>query len=116
MVTKVAGNQGQITLKGVPITDEWQQLVTVAAKRNGQTFAEFVADVTRAAALAIVKGEAAVTAAVPARIEDVAASLHEQIVQLAERQHVDLAQLAIDQKERLARIERHARRGRWRRG
>ena len=60
-------------------------------------------------------GEAAVTAAVPARIEDVAASLHEQIVQLAERQHVDLAQLAIDQKERLARIERHARRGRWRR-
>ena len=34
MVAKVAGNQGQITLKGVPITDEWQALVATAAKQR----------------------------------------------------------------------------------
>ena len=101
MVTKVAGNQGQITLKGVPITDEWQQLVTVAAKRNGQTFAEFVADVTRAAALAIVKGEAAVTAAVPAPDRGC-------------RRQPRRADRGPGRAPR-ARLERASRRGRWRR-
>ena len=107
MVTKVAGNQGQITLKGVPITDEWQELVARAAKRNGQGFSDFVADVTRVAALAIMKGEPALPAALPARIEDVGATLAEQIAAIAERQDARL--------DRIERASARARRGRWRR-
>ena len=126
MVTKL-GERGQVGIRGAAVTDEWEQLVKFAAKRNGQTFSDFIVDVTRTAALAIVKHkpdtpddtpaepEGGRSTALPVRIEDVAASLHDQLAQLAERQHVDLAQLAADQKERLARIERHARRGRWRR-
>lgn len=104
MVTKLADKRGQITMKGHEVTDEWEQLVKVAAGRNGQTFATFVVDTTRAAALAIVKNEPAVPTAVPIRLEDVGASLAEQIAALAERQDA-----------RLERIERVSRRGRWRR-
>jgi uncharacterized protein (DUF1778 family) len=103
MVTKLAGNRAQVTLKGTAISDDWEQLVKVAASRNGQTIADFVVDTTRAAALAIVKNEPAVPAAVPARIEDVAASLSEQ-----------LTKLATDQDARMAALERQTRRFRWR--
>ena len=104
MVTKVAGNQGQITLKGVQITDEWEQRVRTAAARNGQGFTAFVAETTNAAAVAILKGEAAMPAALPVRLEDLATGFAEQVAALAERQDA-----------RLERIERTARRGRWRR-
>ena len=113
MVTKV-GERGQVGIRGAAVTDEWEQLVKFAAKRNGQTFSDFVVDVTRTAALAIVKlkrgdtpddtAEPEVSPTLPVRIEDVAASLQEQ-----------MAKLAADQEERLARIERQTRRGRWRR-
>ena len=74
-----------------------------AAKRNGQTFGDFVVDVTRTAALAIVRhkpdtpddnaAEPEVSSTLPVRIEDVAASLTEQI-----------ARLSAEQEERLARL------------
>ena len=54
MVTKI-GERGQVGIRGASVTDEWEQLVKFAAKRNGQTFGDFVVDVTRTAALAIVK-------------------------------------------------------------
>ena len=103
MVTKVGG-RGQVGIRGTAVTDEWEALVKLAASRNGQTFADFVVDTTRAAALAVVKREPTVTPAVPARIEDVAASLIEQ-----------LAKMGAEQQDRLDRIERQGRRGRWRR-
>ena len=54
MVTKV-GERGQVGIRGASVTDEWEALVKFAAKRQGTTFADFIVDVTRAAALAIVK-------------------------------------------------------------
>ena len=54
MVTKV-GERGQVGIRGASVTDEWEQLVKFAAKRQGTTFADFIVDVTRTAALAIVK-------------------------------------------------------------
>ena len=117
MVTKV-GDRGQVGIRGASVTDEWEQLVKFAAKRQGTTFADFIVDVTRTAALAIVKhhgttlpptlpdaaaAEPAVSSTLPVRIEDVAASLTEQ-----------MAKLAAEQDERLARIERQARLGRRR--
>ena len=74
MVTKV-GERGQVGIRGSSVTDEWEKLIKTAASRNGQTFADFVVDTTRAAALAIVKREETVSATLPARIEDVAAAL-----------------------------------------
>ena len=113
MVTKV-GERGQVGIRGASVTDEWEQLVKFAAGRNGQTFADFIVDVTRTAALAIVKhkrpdapddsAEPGVSSTLPVRIEDVAASLTEQI-----------ARLGAEQDERLARLERQARLGRRRR-
>ena len=103
VVTKV-GERGQVGIRGSSVTDEWEKLIKTAASRNGQTFADFVVDTTRAAALAIVKREETVSATLPARIEDVAASLIEQ-----------LAKMGAEQQDRLDRIERQGRRGRWRR-
>ena len=117
MVTKV-GERGQVGIRGASVTDEWEALVKFAAKRQGTTFADFIVDVTRTAALAIVKHQRhdtpsdsadaaegpAVSTTLPVRIEDVAANLTEQI-----------ARLSAEQDERLARLERQARRGRWRR-
>ena len=122
MVTKVGG-RGQVGIRGTSVTDEWEQLVKFAAGKNGQTFADFVVDTTRAAALAIVKhkrdtpddtaatadvgSDPAVSSTLPVRIEDVAAGLQEQLA--------TLANMGTEQQDRLDRIERQGRRGRWRR-
>ena len=99
-----AGNRWQVTIKSAAVTAEWEQLLKVAAKRQGTTFADFIVDTTRTAAQAVVKSEPVPTAEVPARLEDVGATLAEQIAALAE-----------EQRDRLERIERASRRGRWRR-
>src|SRR3954454_14901531 len=104
MVTKVGG-RGQLGIRGGEVTDEWEALIKVAARKNGQTLASFIVDVTRAAALAIVKGEpdpATVTATVPARLEDVATGLQEQLAAISQRQEAVAAALAERQEERLA--------------
>ena len=84
--------------RGASVTDEWEQLVKFAAKRQGTTFADFIVDVTRTAALAIVKhkrqdtpddtaadaeGGPEVSSTLPVRIEDVAASLYDQFAKFA---------------------------------
>ena len=140
MVTKV-GERGQVGIRGASVTDEWEQLVKFAAKRNGQNFADFIVDTTRAAALIIVKHQRpddtpgdtpddaespAVSSTLPIRLEDIAADLTDRLAQIAggqadgmarleAAQAERIARLEATQTERLARIERQARRGRWRR-
>jgi len=109
-------------LKGKEIGDEWEALIRKAAERTGRTIAGFVVDHTTAAAQAIIKNELAL----PARIEDAAASLQEQLARLAAEQADRLDRIAFEQRDRLDRasaeqndrltqIVRQARRGRWRR-
>lgn len=111
MVTRLSDGRGQVTFKGHAVTDEWEALIKGAAKRNGQTAADFVVNVTRDAAQALLKGEPAVPAAVPARMEDVAD-------RLAERLAGEVARVADElrhaQDSALAEMRRKARRGRWR--
>jgi uncharacterized protein (DUF1778 family) len=126
MVTKLADGRGQVTLKGHEITDEWEELVRKAAKRNGQSVAAFVATFTTEAAQAILKGQSAVPSAVPARLEDVAdalsSKLTEALNELRREQSETTERLARKQSEAvaaamaetLAKLERQARRGRWR--
>jgi uncharacterized protein (DUF1778 family) len=59
MVTKLHDGRGQLSIKGHRVTAEWEQLAKTAAKRQGATFADWVVDVTTAAAQATLKGEAA---------------------------------------------------------
>jgi hypothetical protein len=112
VVTKLSDGRGQTTIKGKEIDAEWEALVKRAAGRVGQTVAAFVVDHTRSAAQAILTNTPVGPPALPMRIEDVAGSLAEQVERLAERQAADLAQLAAEQRDRL---DRQARRGRWRR-
>ena len=125
MVTKLADGRGQTTLKGHEITDEWEDLVKKAAKRNGQSVAAFVATFTTEAAQAILKGQSAVPAAVPARLEDVADALTGAVEKLAdelrreqdataEKQAQALEALRQEQAAAVAALQRASRRGRWR--
>jgi hypothetical protein len=104
VVTKLSDGRGQTTIKGKEIDDEWEALIRRAAGRVGQTVAAFVVDHTRAAAQAILTNTPVGPPALPVRIEDVANALTDQV-----------AGLAAEQRDRLDRIERQARRGRWRR-
>ena len=115
MVTKLSDGRGQTSFKGHAVTDEWEQLVRKAVERTGTTFAGFVVDHTTAAAQAVLKGEAVAPAALPMRIEDVANGIAEQVALIADRQEARIANLANEQAARLDRIERSARRARWRR-
>ena len=108
MVTKAAGNRWQVTIKSATVTAEWEQTIKVAAKRQGTTFADFIVHTSNVAALAVIKQEPVPTAAVPIRIEDVAAGLQEQLAKMAAAQDARAAELRQE-------IARHARRGRWRR-
>ena len=56
-----------------------------AAARNGQGFTAFIAEATDAAALAILKGEASSTAALPVPL-DVGATMLERMADMAARQ------------------------------
>ena len=128
MVTKLADGRGQTTLKGHEITDEWEELVRKAAKRNGQSVAAFVATFTTEAAQAILKGQSAVPSAVPARVEDVADIVTAAVQKIADELRREQAQTleavrqqgealerrAQEQTEALVAVQRQARRGRWR--
>jgi uncharacterized protein (DUF1778 family) len=104
MATILPDGRGQTTLKGREITNEWEALVRKAASRVGATVAGFVVDHTTAAAQSILKDEPVGPPALPVRIEDVAASLHDQ-----------LTRISAEQNERIELLRRQVRRGRWRR-
>jgi uncharacterized protein (DUF1778 family) len=120
--------RGQVTLKGREITAEWETLLKAAAKRNGQSVADFVVTFTTEAAQAILKGQSAVPAAVPARLEDVADALTGAVTRLADELRREqeasaekqaqaleaLEQRALEQTAALAALQRASRRGRWR--
>ena len=112
MVTLLAGGRGQVVIKGKGVTLDWEQLVRKAAERNGQQFADAVVDTMHDWALAIIRREPqpeVPPAALPVRLEDVQAGLDERfarVTQLVEKQ----AAVAAAQTDRLARVERYARR------
>jgi uncharacterized protein (DUF1778 family) len=134
MVTKLSDGRGQVTLKGHAVSDEWETLVKTAAKRNGQGLADFLVNVTRDAAQAILKGSSAVPAAVPARPEDVADKLAERFAEELAKRDAAQAERAAEQDAKIealaakidgqstdqtsatvfAELRRLARRGRWR--
>jgi uncharacterized protein (DUF1778 family) len=68
MVTRLADQRGQLSVKGHRVTAEWEQLAKAAARRQGATFADWVVDVTTAAAQAVLKGEPAAEAALPVAV------------------------------------------------
>jgi hypothetical protein len=95
--------------------------VKAAAQRNGQTVADFVVTFTTEAAQAILKGQSAVPAAVPARLEDVADALTGAVKKIADELRREqtqaleaLEQRALEQTAALAVLQRASRRGRWR--
>jgi uncharacterized protein (DUF1778 family) len=126
VVTKLSDGRGQVTIKAHAVTDEWEALIRHAAQRNGQTVADFVVAITTEAAQQILKGQSAVPAAVPARPEDVAdvltSRLAEAVAELRREQAEVAERLAREQTEAVAaamaeavaKLERQARRGRWR--
>jgi uncharacterized protein (DUF1778 family) len=125
MVTKLSDGRGQITLKGHPVTDEWETLVKTAAKRNGQAVADFVVTVTRDAAQTVLKGGSAVPAALPAKPEEVmdrlAAQVTERFTEEMARQRAEqdakIAAVAAEVREQtgvFAELRRSLRRGKWR--
>ena len=125
VVTKLADKRGQVTLKAHAITDEWERLVKSAARRNGQSVADFVVTLTTAEAQRILKGEPAVTAALPARPEDSVDRLAERLAaeiarrdgeqaMAVEQRMRDVAdQLASVQAKALEKLGRNARWWRW---
>jgi uncharacterized protein (DUF1778 family) len=126
--TILKDGRGQVTLKGREITAEWETLLKAAAKRNGQSVADFVVTFTTEAAQAILKGQSAVPAAVPARLEDVADALTGAVTRLADELRREqeasaekqaqaleaLEQRALEQTAALAALQRASRRARWR--
>jgi|tagenome__1003787_1003787.scaffolds.fasta_scaffold20586274_2 hypothetical protein len=110
-------NRGQWTIKHADLGPEFQNLVRMAAERQGQTVGAFVVETLRERATTLLKSDSEGTprGTPPARLEDVAASLttrmDEMFGTLAERQAASLARFEREQAERLARM----RRGRWRR-
>jgi uncharacterized protein (DUF1778 family) len=99
-------NRIQWTLKGYEFDAEFMNLIRMAAGRQGQTLAAFVADTLRERATAILKAQEDVTplGTPPVRVEDAVAELRESVTELGRRQA-----------EELAAMRREARRGRWRR-
>ena len=79
-------------------------MIRKAAEKTSTTIAGFIVTHTTPAAQAILKDETVLPVALPVRLEDLAADLTGR-----------MDQLATTQEERLARIERQTRRGRWRR-
>ena len=117
---KRTDNRGQWTLKHADIGPEFQNLVRMAAERQGMTVGAFVVETLREAATAIVKGEAGTPRGTPpAKLEDVADALAarftEHVGRLAEEQREALGRFEREQVERLAELQRQGRRGRWRR-
>jgi uncharacterized protein (DUF1778 family) len=106
MVTKLSDGRGQTTLKAHAVTDDWEQLVKAAAQRNGQTVADFVVSVTRDAAQAILKGDSAVPAGVPARQEDVT----DRLAAIVERMEADAARRDAEQAARAEALAARLRR------
>jgi uncharacterized protein (DUF1778 family) len=74
---KRTDNRGQWTIKHTDVGPEFQQLVRVAAERQGQTVGSFVVETLRERAQTIIKGtpEGTPLRTAPARIEDVADAL-----------------------------------------
>lgn len=115
MVTKLDDGRGQTTLKGKEITAEWENLVRKAAERAQCTVAKFVTDHTTAAAQAIIKSQPVGPVALPVRLEDIATNLQEHLDRISAEQRAFAERLLQEQAERMAPIERLARRARWRR-
>jgi uncharacterized protein (DUF1778 family) len=127
MTAKRTDNRGQWTIKHADVGPEFQNLVRMAAERQGMTLGAFVVETLRERATAILKGqEGTPQRTPPARLEDVADVLAEAVKKAvadelrrehdasAERQAQALATLHQEQAEALSRLERQARRGRWR--
>jgi len=74
---KRTDSRGQWTIKHTDVGPEFQQLVRVAAERQGQTVGSFVVETLRSRAQAFIKGtpESTPLRTAPARIEDVADAL-----------------------------------------
>jgi hypothetical protein len=74
---KRTDSRGQWTIKHADVGPEFQQLVRVAAERQGQTVGSFVVETLRERAQAVIKGTPEGTPArtPPARLEDVADAL-----------------------------------------
>jgi uncharacterized protein (DUF1778 family) len=74
---KRTDGRGQWTIKHTDVGPEFQQLVRVAAERQGQTVGSFVVETLRERAQAIIKGtpEGTPLRTAPARLEDVADAL-----------------------------------------
>ena len=118
---KRTDTRGQWTIKHADVGPEFQNLVRMAAERQGMTVGAFTVETLRERAQAILKGDGEGTPqrTPPARLEDVADALTtrmgEMFATLARQQDDRLAALERQQAERLAAMEREARRGRWRR-
>ena len=73
---KRTDSRGQWTIKHADVGPEFQQLVRVAAERQGMTVGAFVVETLRERAQTIIKGnEGTPPRTPPARLEDVADSL-----------------------------------------
>lgn len=103
-------DRGQWTIKSRRVDAELQNACRMAAERQGMSLGDWCAESLLAAAHAILKADGGGTpgSTPPARIEDVAADLTARMGEM-------FGTLAQQQTERLARIERAGRRGRWRR-
>ena len=120
--------RGQMAIKSKRLDAEWQLLVKKAAERAGMGIGDFIVEAARARAQAVLKSEpedGIPAGNPPARLEDVAGALTGAVTKLAdelrrehdasaERQAQALATLHQEQAEALSRLERQARRGRWR--
>jgi hypothetical protein len=75
--SKRTDSRGQWTIKHADVGPEFQQLVRVAAERQGQTVGSFVVETLRERAQAVIKGtpEGTPQRTPPARLEDVADAL-----------------------------------------
>lgn len=120
MTDKRVDNRGQWTIKHADIGPEFQNLVRMAADRQGMTVGAFVVETLRERATGIIKGEEGTPHGTPpARLEDVAdvlsARLTEVVDRLRQEQTEIISRLERDLSERRTEEQRLVRRGRWRR-
>jgi hypothetical protein len=120
--------RGQMAIKSKRLDADWQLLVKKAAERAGMGIGDFIVEAARARAQAVLKSEpedGIPAGNPPARLEDVAGALTGAVEKLgaelrrehdatAERQAQALDALRQEQAAALAKLERQARRGRWR--
>jgi hypothetical protein len=120
--------RGQMAIKSKRLDADWQLLVKKAAERAGMGIGDFIVEAARARAQAVLKSEpedGIPAGNPPARLEDVAGALTGAVEKLgaelrrehdatAERQAEALDALRHEQAAALAKLERQARRGRWR--